>query len=104
MPETSEITSNALEVAKKAAPAAEHLKSPAGIFAGVGAAPSRSPSRRRAWPKLTKGKAAEAGQRVKSKATEKAKDVAGDVADNTLKEKMPKGLRVWSAAAAWAVF
>lgn len=91
MPETSEITSNALEVAKKAAPAAEHLKSPAGI-AGVGAALIALPLAAQGVAKLTKGKASEAGQRVKSKATEKAKDVAGEVADNTLKKKMPKGL------------
>ena len=67
------------------------LKSPAGI-AGVGAALIALPLAAQGVAKLTKGKAAEAGQRVKSKATEKAKDVAGDVADNTLKEKMPKGL------------
>jgi uncharacterized membrane protein len=92
MPETSEITSNALEVARKAAPsAAEHLKSPTGI-ASVGAALIALPLAAQGVAKLTGGKAAKAGQRVKSKATEKAKDVAGDVADDTLKEKMPKGL------------
>lgn len=92
MPETSEITSNALEVARKAAPsAAEHLKSPAGI-AGVGAALIALPLAAQGVAKLTGGKAAKAGQRVKEKAAEKAKDVAGEVADDTLKEKMPKGL------------
>jgi uncharacterized membrane protein len=91
VPETSEITSNALEVAKKAAPAAEHLKSPAGI-AGVGAALIALPLAAQGVAKLTGGKAAKAGERLKSKATEKAKDVAGDVADDTLKDKMPKGL------------
>ena len=92
MPETSEITSNALEVARKAAPsAAEHMKSPAGI-AGVGAALIALPLAAQGVAKLTGGKAAKAGQRVKEKAAEKAKDVAGEVADDTLKEKMPKGL------------
>ena len=71
MPETSEITSNALEVARKAAPsAAEHLKSPAGI-AGVGAALIALPLAAQGVAKLTGGKAAKAGQRVKEKADRK---------------------------------
>ena len=72
-------------------PAAEHLKSPAGI-ATVGAALIALPLAAQGVAKLTGGKAAKAGQRVKEKATEKAKDVADDVADDTIKEKMPKGL------------
>ena len=99
MPDTSEITSNALEVARKATPAADHLKSPAGI-ATVGAALIALPLAAQGVAKLTGGKAAKVGQQAKEKATQKAKDVAGDVADDTLKDKMPKGLSGLVGAAA----
>jgi uncharacterized membrane protein len=91
MPDTGEITSNALEVARRATPAAQQLKSPGGI-ATVGAALIALPLAAQGVAKLTGGKAGKAGQRLKEKATEKAKDVADDVADETIKEKIPKGL------------
>ena len=95
MPDVADVTSNALEVVRKAKPPGQ-LKNPKGL-ATVGAAlialPIRSPGHRQAegrWKR--RGKAAELGKRVKEKASDKAKDVAGDVADEKLKPSMPKGI------------
>jgi uncharacterized membrane protein len=91
MPDTSEITSNAIEAARKAAPGTEQLKSPAAI-ATAGAALIALPLAAQKIADMTGGKAAKVGQQAKSRVTKKAKDVAGDLADDTIKEKMPKGL------------
>ena len=99
MPDTSKITDNAIEVARKAAPGTEQLKSPAAI-ATAGAALIALPFAAQKITELTGGKAAKVGQRAKSKVTEKAKEAAGDLADDTIKEKMPKGLGDWLKVAA----
>src|SRR3954452_18663313 len=96
MPDVSDVTSNALEVVRKAKPP-EQLKNPKGL-ATVGAALIAIPYAAQGIAKLTNGggggggKVADLGKRVKEKATDKAKDVAGDVADDKLKSSMPSGI------------
>jgi len=95
MPDVSDVTSNALEVVRKAKPSSGQLKNPKGL-ATAGAALLALPYAAQGLAKLKggggNGKAAELGKRVKDKATDKAKDVAGDVADEKLKPSMPGGL------------
>jgi len=95
MPDVADMTSNALEVVRKAKPSSGQLKNPKGL-ATAGAALIALPYAAQGLSKLKggagNGKAAQLGNRVKDKATDKAKDVAGDVADEKLKDKMPGGL------------
>jgi uncharacterized membrane protein len=95
MPDVSDVTSNALEVVRKAKPSPAQLKNPKGI-ATAGAALIALPYAAQGLAKLKggigNGKTADLGKKVKDKATDKAKDVAGDVADEKLKPSMPGGL------------
>jgi uncharacterized membrane protein len=95
MPDVADVTSNALQVVRKAKPSPGQLKNPKGL-ATAGAALIALPYAAQGLAKLKggdgKGKVADLGKRVKDKATDKAKDVAGDVADDKLKPSMPKGL------------
>ena len=96
MSEVSEATRNALQVAQKATPSPERLKSPTGM-AAAGAALIALPYAAKGISKLADrgaggGKTAELGKQAKEKATEKAKDVVGDVADEKLKPSLPKGI------------
>ena len=96
MSEVSEATRNALQVAQKATPSPERLKSPTGM-AAAGAALIALPYAAKGISKLADrgaggGKTAALGKRAKEKATEKAKDVVGDVADEKLKPSLPKGI------------
>jgi len=95
MPDVTDVTSNALEVVRKAKPPGA-LKNPKGL-ATVGAALIALPYAAQGIAKLKNGgggagKAADLGKRVKEKATDKAKDVAGEVADEKLKPSMPTGI------------
>jgi uncharacterized membrane protein len=94
MPDVADVTSNALEVVRKAKPPGQ-LKNPKGL-AAVGAALIALPYAAQGIAKLKgggngDGKAAELGKQVKEKASDKAKDVAGDVVDEKLKPSMPSG-------------
>lgn len=95
MPDVADVTSNALQVVRKAKPSPGQLKSPKGI-ASAGAALIALPYAAQGLAKLKggagNGKTADLGKRVKGKVTDKAKDVAGDVADEKLKPNMPSGL------------
>ena len=95
MPDVADVTSNALQTVRKAAPSPELLKNPKGL-AAAGAALVALPYAAQGLAKLKggggNGKAAALGKKVKDKATDKAKDVAGDVADEKLKPSMPSGL------------
>ena len=95
MPDVGDITQTALQTVRKAAPAAEKVMSPKVLAAG-GAAMVALPYAAQGISKLTggggDGKAAELGKRAKQKATDKAKGVAGEVADEKLKPTLPKGL------------
>jgi uncharacterized membrane protein len=84
----TDITGNAVEVARKTAKSpATQLKGPGGV-AAAGAALIALPFAAESISKLAKGKASE----TKDKVSEKAKDVAGEVAKDKLKPSMPKGL------------
>ena len=92
MADVGDMTKTALKTAKKAAP--DQAKGPAGL-AAAGAALIALPFAAQGIAKLAGGggdKAAELGNKAKSKATEKAMDVAGVVADEKLKPSMPKAL------------
>lgn len=95
MPDVADVTSNALQVVRKAKPSSGQLKNPKGL-ATAGAALIALPYAAQGLAKLKggagNGKAADLGKKVKDKATDKAKDVAGEVADEKLKPSMPKGL------------
>jgi uncharacterized membrane protein len=95
MPDVADITSNALQVVSKAKPSPGQLKNPKGI-ATAGAALIALPYAAQGLAKLKggagNGKAADLGKRVKEKASDKAKDVVGDVADEKLKPSMPSGI------------
>jgi uncharacterized membrane protein len=95
MPDVADVTSNALQVVRKAKPSPGQLKNPKGI-ATAGAALIALPYAAQGLAKLKggagNGKAADLGKRVKEKAADKAKDVVGDVADEKLKPSMPSGI------------
>jgi uncharacterized membrane protein len=95
MPEVSDITSTAMQLAKRKgkSPAAplKDLKDPKKM-AVAGAAMMALPFAAEGIAKLAGGssdKAAELGKKAKEKATAGAKDVAGDVADETIGSKLP---------------
>ncbi len=96
MSEVSDATRNALQIVQKTKPSPERLKSPTGM-AAAGAALIALPYAAQGIAKLAGrgnggGKTADLGQRAKERATEKAKDVVGDVADEKLKSGLPKGI------------
>jgi uncharacterized membrane protein len=94
MPDVADVTSNALEVVRKAKPPGQ-LKNPKGL-ATVGAALIVLPYAAQGLAKLKgeagNGKAADLGKRLKEKASDRAKDVVGDMADEKLKPSMPSGI------------
>jgi uncharacterized membrane protein len=95
MPDVSDITSTAVQLARKKgkAPAAplKNLKSP-GKMAAAGATMMALPFAAEGIAKLVGGspkeKAAELGKQAKDKATEGAKEAVGDVADEKLGSKL----------------
>jgi uncharacterized membrane protein len=97
MSEVSDVTRNALQVAQKAKPSPAQLKRPTGM-AAAGAALIALPYAAQGIAKLTSrkqggnGKASELGKKAKDKATEKAKDVVGEVADEKVKPSLPNGI------------
>jgi uncharacterized membrane protein len=96
MSEVTDVTRNALQVAQKATPSPAQLKKPTGM-AAAGAALIALPYAAQGIAKLAgrgggNGKAAELGQKAKEKATDKAKEVVGDVADEKVKPSLPKGI------------
>jgi len=96
MPEVSDITSHAVQLARKKgiSPAAP-LKSPKKM-AAAGAALMALPFAAEGIAKLAGGsaseKAADLGKKAKDKAESSAKDVVGDVADEKLGSKLPSGI------------
>lgn len=96
MPDVSDITSAAVQLARKKgkSPAAplKSLKSPKGM-AAAGAAMMALPFAAEGIAKLTGGsaadKASELGKKAKDKATEGAKEAVSDVADEKLGSKLP---------------
>lgn len=92
MPDVSDITSNAVELARrKAKSPAAPLKNPKKL-AAAGAAMMALPFAAEGIAKLAGGssdKATELGKKAKEKATAGAKEVAGDVADEKLGSKLP---------------
>jgi uncharacterized membrane protein len=96
MPDVSDITSTAVQLARKKgkSPAAP-LKSPKKM-AAAGAAMMALPFAAEGIAKLaggsTKEKAADLGKKAKGKAEASAKEVAGDVADEKLGSKLPGGV------------
>jgi uncharacterized membrane protein len=96
MPDVGDITSQAVQLARKKgkSPAAP-LKSPKGM-AAAGAAIMALPFAAERIAKLAGGspaeKAADLGEKAKDKAESSAKDVVGDVADEKLGSKLPGGL------------
>jgi uncharacterized membrane protein len=95
MPEVSDITSTAMQLAKRkgGSPAAplKNLRDPKKM-AAAGAAMMALPFAAEGIAKLAGGssdKAAELGKKAKEKATAGAKEVAGDVADEKLGSKLP---------------
>jgi uncharacterized membrane protein len=96
MAEAGDIPGNALKVARKATSSAD---TPKGL-AAAGAALIALPYAVQGIAKLTGRnpagavgeKATELGETAKQKATSKAKEVVGEVADEKLKSSMPKGL------------
>jgi uncharacterized membrane protein len=96
MPEVSDITSHAVQLArKKAKSPAAPLKSPKKL-AAAGAALMALPFAAEGIAKLAGGsaseKAADLGKKAKDKAAESAKDAVGEVADEKLGSKLPGGL------------
>lgn len=86
-----------VDTAMKAVKKADEVDYPKGLLA-AGAALIALPYAAQGIAKLTGGrsggeKASELGEKVKGKATGKAKEVVGDVADEKLKSKAPKGLK-----------
>jgi uncharacterized membrane protein len=96
MPEVSDITSQAVQLARKKgiSPTAP-LKSPKKM-AAAGAALMALPFAAEGIAKLAGGsatdKAADLGKKAKDKAEASAKDVVGDVADDKLGSKLPSGI------------
>jgi uncharacterized membrane protein len=88
-----------VKAARKATPSANQLNNPKGL-AAAGAALIALPYAAQGIAKLTgaaadksgDAKPAELGKRAGRKATEKAKEAAGDVAEERLKPSLPKGL------------
>ena len=99
MPDVSDITSSAVQLARKKgkSPAAplKNLKSPKGM-AAAGATMMALPFAAEGLAKLVGGKpaekAADLGKQAKDKAAEGAKEVVGDVADEKLGSKLSGGL------------
>ncbi len=99
MPDVSDITSNAVQLARKKgkSPAAplKNLKKPK-TMAAAGATLMALPFAAEGIAKLVGGspkeKAADLGKKAKDKAAAGAKEVAGDVADEKLGGKLPGGL------------
>lgn len=86
-----------VDTAMKAVKKADEVDYPKGLLA-AGAALIALPYAAQGIAKLTGGrsggeKASELGEKVKNKATGKAKEVVGDFADEKLKSKAPKGLK-----------
>jgi uncharacterized membrane protein len=94
MPEVSDITSTAVQLARKGKPPAGPLKSPKKM-AAAGAAMMALPFAAEGIAKLVGGsateKAADLGKKAKGKAESSAKEVVGDVADEKLGSKLPGG-------------
>lgn len=94
MPDVSDITSTAAQLARKKSPGAP-LKSPKKI-AAAGAAMMALPLAAEGIAKLTGHKpseeAADLGRKAKGKAAAGAKEVVGDVADEKLGSKLPGGI------------
>ena len=96
MPDVGEITSQAVQLARKKgiSPTAP-LKSPKKM-AAAGAALMALPFAAEGIAKLAggsaSGKAADLGKKAKDKAEASAKDVVGDVADEKLGSKLPSGI------------
>ncbi len=96
MPDVGDITSHAVQLARKkgSSPAAP-LKSPKKM-AAAGAALMALPFAAEGIARLAGGstseKAADLGKKAKDKATEGAKDAVGEVADEKLGSKLPGGL------------
>ncbi len=99
MPDVSDITSTAVQLARRKgkSPAAplKNLKSP-GRMAAAGATMMALPFAAEGIAKLVGGspkeKATDLGKKAKGKATEGAKEVASDVAEEKLGSKLPGGL------------
>jgi uncharacterized membrane protein len=99
MPDVSDITSTAMQLARKKgkSPAAplKNLKGPTKM-AAAGAAVMALPFAAEGIAKLVGGapkeKAEELGKKAKDKAASGAKEVASDVADDKLGSKLPKGI------------
>jgi uncharacterized membrane protein len=96
MPDVSDITSTAVQLAKKGKSPAAQLKNPRHM-AAAGAALMALPFAAEGIAKLTGGgspadKAADLGKQAKGKAAEGAKKVAGEVADEKLGAKKLGGL------------
>ncbi|HET8565698.1 MAG TPA: SRPBCC family protein [Solirubrobacterales bacterium] len=94
MPDVSDITSTAVQLARKKSPGAP-LKSPKKI-AAAGAAMMALPLAAEGIAKLTGHKpseeVADLGKKAKGKAAAGAKEVVGDVADEKLGSKLPGGI------------
>lgn len=94
MPDVSDITSTAVQLARKKSPGAP-LKSPRKI-AAAGAAMMALPLAAEGIAKLTGHKpteeVADLGKKAKGKAAAGAKEVVGDVADEKLGSKLPGGI------------
>jgi uncharacterized membrane protein len=95
----SEITSNALEVARKGGDQAKQLtdadkmpKRLAAASAAMVALPLAAEGVAKLADGIGNGKASKAGEKAKRKAAGKAKKLAGEVAEEKLKPSMPKGL------------
>jgi uncharacterized membrane protein len=94
MTDTANITKTAKKAAKKAKPSADQLTDPKGL-AAAGAVLLALPYAAQGIAKLAGGareKVSESGGKLADKATDKAKEVAGGVAEDKLKPSMPKGL------------